>query len=61
MDGFRAPSGRSVLSSAVFSVTERLATTLQSKEMTLTAARTNAITVVSTLKEMQSEESFHRM
>jgi len=47
------------LSHEVFAVTEQLAAALRSKEMTLTAARTNAMTVMSTLREMRSEESFH--
>jgi Domain of unknown function (DUF4371)/hAT family C-terminal dimerisation region len=46
------------ISYEVFSVTEQLATALQSKVMTLTGARTSALAVVSTLKQLRSEESF---
>ena len=49
-----------ILSHEVFSVTEQLATALQSKKTTLSDAITNAMTVVSTLKEMWSEESCRR-
>ena len=42
----------------VFVVTEQLATLLQNKKMTLSSARANATTVMSTLKELRSENGF---
>jgi hypothetical protein len=45
----------------VFVVTEQLATALQSKQITLTAAKTSAMNVVGTLKEMRSEEYFNTL
>ena len=47
-----------IISYEVFSITEQLATVLQTKQITLSAARSNAMIVVATLKKMRCIEEF---